>query len=240
MSITLNTARVGNFTSSQIGKLTTTGRGAEGFGSGAITYINEKYLERQLGRSLGVEMDSKVTSWGHLCEIRVNDLLGLEYQHRSNKTVIHPEYDFWSGSCDFIVPERLIAECKAYQPKNFTEYSLAIVRGDIDFLRSEFSMEFWQAVSNAIINQVPIAELICYMPFEFELDEIRQLARDMVEQGKYQYKWIIDAEKQYLPYVPNESKMRSFNRFQFEVLKSDVDFLTERVIKANKLLTKTK
>ncbi|MFZ7166537.1 MAG: hypothetical protein ACO1G5_03225 [Bacteroidota bacterium] len=234
MSITLNESRIGRFTSSEIYKLLTVGKTKGSFGKPALTYIEEKKLERELCRSLDVEVDTKVTSWGHLCEIRVNDLLELKYQHVSNVTIVYS--DVWSGSTDFRVPGERIAECKAYQPKKFIQYSKALIKGDIDFIRENFEQEYWQGVSNAIINGVPVAELISYMPYEFELDDIRSLAQELVEQGNNNYRWVINCDKQYLPYLPDHSLFRSFNRFEFEVPQQDKERLISAVERAGKLL----
>ncbi len=232
MSITLNKSRVGNITSSQIHKL---------FGSKTVlnTYIEERNLERESGRSLSVEFENRVTSWGHLCEDRVNELLGLKYSLQSNVTIDHPTIAHWRGSCDFLIRGERIAELKCYQPKKFLQYSKAILKGEIDFLRSEFPEEYWQAVSNGIINNVPVAELISYMPYEFELDDIRALAQEKVNEEKWQYKWVVDCEKQYMAYLPNESKFRSLNRFEFEIPKSDIELLTLKVEDVGKLLINT-
>jgi hypothetical protein len=235
-TIILNQKRVGNFTSSEIHKLLTEGVKKNTFGKPALTYIDEKKMEREFGRSLGTEVDARATSWGDICEIRVNDLIEMKYIYQSSITKVHPEIEYWSGSADFIVPGERIAECKAYQPKKFVQYTKAILKGDINFLRNEFPAEYWQCVSNAIINGVPMAEMISYMPFEFELDDIRKLAKKLTDSGELKYRWMIKAEKQYLAYVPNESKFRSLNRFEFEIPESDKQLLTAKVIEAGKLL----
>jgi len=236
MSITLNINRCGNFTSSEISKLLKEGKAKGTFGTPALTYIEEKNLERQLGRSLSVEFDNRVTSWGHLCESRVNELLGLKYSLQSNVTTDHPTIECWRGSCDFIVHGERIAELKCYQPKKFAQYTNALLKGEIEFLKSEFPDEYWQGISNAIINQVETVELISYMPMEWELDDIKQLAQEKVNEGLWQYKWVVDCEKQYMAYLPTHSKFRSLNRFEFEVSKADRDLLTSKVLEAQKLL----
>lgn len=236
MSITLNRSRVGNFTSSEISKLLKEGKAKGTFGAPALTYIEEKNLERQLGRSLSVEFDNRVTSWGNLCESRVNELLGLEYSLQSNVTIDHPTIPNWRGSCDFLVHGKRIAELKCYQPKKFAQYTNALLKKETEFLKSEFPEEYWQGISNAIINQVPVVELISYMPMEWELDDIKKLAQEKVNDGLWQYKWIVDCEKQYMAYLPTKSKFRSLNRFEFELPKSDAELLTQKVVEASKLL----
>lgn len=115
--------RIGNFTSSEIWKLTTTGRRdmtpqelvdwknkfpksrvttiEDGFGKPALTYIKQKNRERKLGRTLSVDVHARPTSWGNLVEKRVlNDILTTEYRTCSQDTIDHPTIETWRGSPD--------------------------------------------------------------------------------------------------------------------------------------------
>src|SRR6186713_1406515 len=120
--MTTNTARVGNFTSSEIVALTKTGSRPmteeekeahkkanpksrkttiESWpGEAAITYIEEKNMERRLGRSIDDEKSAKPLIWGKLLEGHVFDKLGLEYTLSSTETIVHPTIPYWSGSPD--------------------------------------------------------------------------------------------------------------------------------------------
>src|SRR5690242_19898627 len=69
-------------------------------GKAAQTYIDEKKMERRLGRSLHTEINARATSWGSLVENRVFDLLGLEYSLTSKETLVHPDFHYWAGSPD--------------------------------------------------------------------------------------------------------------------------------------------
>ena len=60
--------RNGNFTSSLIYNLMARDKSGKGFGVNALTYIEEKNMERRLGRAIESERDSRVMSWGSLCE----------------------------------------------------------------------------------------------------------------------------------------------------------------------------
>jgi hypothetical protein len=237
MSIISNEHRIGNFTSSEIWKLTTTGKGVNGFGAPAITYIKEKNLERKLGRSIKTEAYSKPMAWGNLIETYVfEEKLGLEYQIQSKSTDIHPEIKFWSGSKDLIVTGKKIGEIKCYEPKHFAEYADALLSKDTEFLKKECPEEYWQMISNSIINQVPNAEAILYIPYKSELAKIREYASNYDCSDPWQYRFIAESEDDSLPYIPDNGYYLDLNRFEFEVPQEDKDFLTERVLLAGSML----
>lgn len=228
-SIIENISRIGNFTSSQIYRL---------MGSPAVskTYIEERNLERQLGRSVDNEAYSNDMAWGSFLEQRVLDLLGLEYCLSSNQTDTHSEINYWSGSKDLIVIGVKISEIKCYQPKNFAKYTNALLTKDIEHIKKEFPKEYYQLVSNAIINKVPNAEAITYMPYESELEEIREMASNYDGVDQWKYRFISERDKSGLAYLPDGGFFKNLNLFEFEVPKEDKETLTERVLEAGKLL----
>lgn len=232
-----NTIRVGNFTSSNIHKLTTNDKKNTGFGAPALTYISEKNIERKLLRSIEGEAYSKEMAWGLFLEQRVLDLLGMEYELTSNQTDKHPEHDFWVGSKDLIVRSLKVADIKCYQLKNFALYTDCLLQKDPEKLKSEFPKEYWQLISNAIINQVPKAEAISYCPFNSELDEIREMALDYADIDQWKYRFIYESSPENLPNLEDSGCYNNLNRFEFDLPKADVELLTDRVIKASKLLT---
>jgi hypothetical protein len=229
MSITENIQRVGNFTSSQIFRL---------MGTPAVskTYISEKNIERQMGRSLEVEVYSKDMAWGSFLEQRVLNLIGLEYQLSSSETDVHPEISYWSGSKDLIVAGVKVSEIKCYQPKNFAKYTNALLTKDLELIKDEFPKEYWQAVSNAILNKVPNAEAITYMPYESELEEIREMASNYDGADQWKYRFIAESDKSSLAYLPDGGFFKNLNLFEFEVPKEDKELLTKKVLEAGKSL----
>ena len=66
----MDISRHGNFSSSEIWKLTKSGKGEYGFGAPAISYIQEKKYEISLDRSLTNETNSKPKIWGTFVEAR--------------------------------------------------------------------------------------------------------------------------------------------------------------------------
>jgi len=240
MSIISNTYRIGNFTSSEIHKLTTTGKGANGFGSAAITYIKEKNLERKLGRSIKTDAYSKAMAWGNLIEGYVfEEKIGLEYELLSKTTDVHPTIKYWSGSKDLIVRSKKIGEIKCYEPKHFAEYTDALLSKNTEVIKKECAEEYWQMISNAIINEVNKAEAITYIPYKSELAKIREYAANYDGPDQWKYRFIAESEEDSLPYIPDNGYYQDLNRFEFEIPKEDIELLTEKVLLAGTMLINT-
>jgi len=231
-----NKERIANFTSSQIWKLMSNGKAAGSIGAAGQTYIKEKRLEMRLGRSASVETYSKEMAWGHLMEQRVFDLLPFGYELTSQSTTLHPTISHWSGSKDIIVPGKKIGDIKCYYPKNFGLFADVLMQKNVALFREEYSEEYWQLVSNAIINQVPVAEAVLYCPYFSELEEIREMAANYDGEDQWQYRFIAESPSSYLPYIPDGGYYKNLYTFEFEVPKEDIDALTARVVMAKSLL----
>jgi hypothetical protein len=240
MSITENVNRIAHFTSSNIYKLMTKGKGQNGFGAPAITYIEEVILEKKLNRSISPDTYSRDMAWGTLLETWVSKILIKEdekYELLSETTIEHPTIKYWSGSTDMVLLGKKIGEIKCYQPKNFSKYAEALMKCDTNYLKENFAKEYWQLVSNAIINQVPIAEAILYMPYASELVEIADFAADYEGPDQWKYRFIAESDKSALAYLPDEGTVfKNLNRFEFEVPSGDKDILTEQVLLAGTML----
>ena len=238
--ITENKIRIGRFTSSEICALTTLSKNKNDFGVPAINYINEKKIERRLGRGLTTSIDARPTLWGKCLESRIFNLLGLEYKLCSQETIPHPEYDFWAGSpdaekfdegktvADIKCPYTLKSFCNAYHCKT------------IDDFREEHNdgeKYFWQVVSNSILTGAKYGELIFYCPYYSELDEVRKHSIDIeFTKIKNEYAWIFHALDSEIPYLPDGCYYKNIHTIRWEISQKDKDFLTEKVIKANRLI----
>lgn len=236
-SILSNPKRIGAFTSSEIHKLMAAGKGIHGFSAPALAYIKKKNLEIKLKRSISTDAYSRSMAWGNFMEKRVFDLLGTEYKKTTNTTVSHPTIKGWAGSCDLIITGEKIAEIKCYQPENFAQYVDALLTKDIEIIKDSHPAEYWQAVSNAVINNVPVAELICYMPYEDEMEAIRDMVDNLDATDQWKYRFIVESENSDLAVLPNDSYYTSFNRFEFIVPQEDIEALTKRVRLAISMLT---
>ena len=95
---------------------------------------------------------------------------------------------------------------------------------------------YWQLVSNAILTGCKYAELIVYVPYLSELQDIRDLAMNWTGDNEHHYKWIAFAMDDEMPYLIEGGHYKNLNRLRFEVPDADKAHLTERVLKAGVLL----
>jgi hypothetical protein len=206
------------------------------FGKPGITYIAEKNMERRLGRSLNTDTSSRATSWGKVVEMRVFELLGIEYQHVSTDTISHPEYgDFWSGSPD-LIKEDSISEIKCpYTLKSFCQFADCASIDEIREQHPDGEDYYWQVVSNAILTGKNKAELIIYCPYQKELQDIKDWVNNY-DGNQTPLAWIQFATDNELPYLTEGGFYKNLNIFAFDVPQSDKDLLTARVLEAAKLL----
>lgn len=247
-----NANRIGNFTSSEIVALTSTGKQALGFGVPAITYISIKRMERLLGRSIDDEKSARPLVWGKLLESRVFDLLGLDYTLSSQETDVHPEIEYWAGSKDGTheITERAVMDIKCpITLKSFCQLVFPLYCGltgfeAMDAIMNGFEHEgikyekhkdgekyYWQLVSNACINGTDWAELIVYMPYLNELNEIREAA-----EGNPKNYSIWASQDDELPYLIPGGFFQNLNIIRFKIPNEDKILITEAVKKAGTLL----
>jgi hypothetical protein len=246
--------RIGNITSSGIVDILATGKGQNGFGAAAISYITECNYERMLGRSISTETDSKPTSWGKLLEPRVFDLLPTSYTYSSKITDKHPTIPYWTGSKDGTneVENRAVIDIKCPMTlKSFIGLILPLYLGydgieAMNCIRNGFTYQgfkypahkdgdkfYWQLVSNAIINGLNYGELIVYMPYQSELLEIHEMAKDNPS-----VKWMGYMGEDSIPSLPDGGMFKNLNIIRFEIPQEDKDLLTNAVLKAGELLIK--
>jgi hypothetical protein len=229
MPIVENMERVGRFTSSKIHLLMKKGRSKDAlFTAGGMTYIEEKADEKMLCRCGDMGISGRSAMWGLFMEQYVfNGFVGTEYKIMANESVIYNDY--LSGSADLIIAGVKVSDIKCFEPKKFCKYVRMINAKDVERFKKDFPAEYWQLVSNAIINNVPNAEAIAFMPYEDELEEIQYLAANYDGADQYRYRFINESQKHELPYIPKESKMKNYNEFEFIVSKEDKKHLLERV-----------
>lgn len=243
----MDAIRNGNFTSSEIFRLMKAGKNKGSWSVDAYTYIEECNRERRLGRSIEVQTDARPLTWGKCVEKRSFDVLGLEYTLCSSITLQHPTIDFWCGSpdattsvivSDLKCPMTLTSFCQMVDPY----YEL--VNGEMKLVHEALTIEavrenhrdgdkfFWQIVSNAVLTGKKKGQLIVYVPYLDELDEIKTIA-----DGNPDYYWIWSADVEKLPYLIRGGHYKNVNVIEFDIMQRDVDALTERVLEAGKLLT---
>ena len=234
--------RAGNFSSSKINKLTKTSTGGKGFGVPALTYIEEKRMEKRLQRQLEKETTGRAAMWGQFIQHRVTNVL-LDSGCKPTKDVrrAHPTVENWTGAEDYVRSEPFSAmgEIKCFELKNFVKTHEAATIGWAT-LKDDCPEVAWQLVSHVILglqNKVitePKAELTLYVPYLEELSAIRAEA----DQGDtpYEFQWIKYAKDEELPYLIKGADFQNLTSFVFDIPKEDMDFLTSRVELANKFL----
>lgn len=228
--------RLTRFTSSDIYRLMTLNKKGDGFGAPALSYIEEKRLEKRLGRSLTTDVHTRDIAWGNFMEKRVFYLLGdINWVHTGKDTFIHPNIPGWAGSPDLKAPTK-IGDIKCFQPKNFAILTDAILKKDVQAFKESHPKEYWQLVSNCCIHGVDIAEIISYMPYQSELEEIRGMVENYCEPDQFKYEFIFRATDHELAYLPDGGYYQNLNSFEFEVPESDQLLLTATVLKAIELL----
>lgn len=232
------TERFGNFSSSEIWKLTKKGRGADVyFGAPALTYIEEKQIERRLGRPLSTDHNAKPTNWGKLVEPIAFEHLGIEHQLVSRKRYFHPTIEGWCGMPDTVTKD-LAGDIKSpYTLKSFCQMADAMAKADpIEAIKALKPEHYWQLVSNAILTGKPRAGLYIYCPYQEDLQTIRDAADNFDgDQNKVAFAWFAGDDD--LPYlIKGGAYYEDIHSLDFTVPEEDIEFITARVTAAVALL----
>ena len=216
----------------------------DGFAKPGHTYIEEIAFERLMKRTIKSEVKTQAMKWGSLMEIVLFDLLGMEYVMEHKTTLIHPKYNFWRGTPDLIVPKVKIGEIKCFEPKKFMQLTMCLLQEDIFELKENFPEEYWQCVSNANICEVNRAELMVYMPYRSELEEIIEkiVSGNFLERhglNDYDYYFMREENIESLPYLPDDSLVSNLNKFEFEIPEEDMKLIENRMIDSEIEVKKT-
>ena len=208
-----------------------------GFGAPALKYIKQKGMERRLGRRIDVENNARPLQWGKCVESIAFEKLGTAYRMCSNDTIVHPQYDYWSGTPDMIkyTPDGNVV-CDIKCPitlESFCDFIDSYEENGIQGVRNNHAdgeTYYWQLVSNAILTGCRRAELVIYMPYESELQEVKDNAE------LFSYQWIVFAHELELPYLIEGGHYKNINVLAFDIPQEDMDLLTANVVKANEMI----
>jgi len=231
-------SRVGNFTSSQVYRLMSKGRGnftLDNVGAPFHSYIKDKVREIRTGRPIQANTSGRATEWGNYMEewLFINKL-GLNYMLVSKTRYSHKTLP-WSGMPDLLV-EDLVGDIK--NPWTINSFCDAV---DSFISVEEFKKVkpeyYWQLVSNCILCDKENAEIIVHIPYQDELQAIRESTGDYDgDQNKIAFiNWGDDSE---LPYIVRDNHYKDLNHFKFKVSPEDKELLTQRITMAAEILKK--
>ena len=239
MSILQNENRIGNFTSSNAYLLVATDKTGKKFAETTMTYIEETNIERELGISIGNESSARPLEWGKHCEDFAFNEIDTGYTLTADTTIVHPEYDFWSGSPDGTTDTAVMDLKCPMTRKSFFKlvageniYSMVdgFARGGAKYKKhSDGAKYYWQLVSNAILTGKKFGELIVYIPYLRDLLDIKNSAKGL-------YKWIYYAADIELPFIHEGGAFKNITVMRFAIPQKDIDLLTEKMVEASHLL----
>jgi len=224
----------------------------DGPGVPFYTYVEECIIERFYKHSLENDMEVKAMAWGKLCEPIVHNLLPNEYILHSDETEIHPLYPEWRGTADgtkliedSVVDTVTDIKCPLTRKAHYNlikrlyhfDGLLAVKKRFIDGnviiqqIRKdskEGEKYYWQLCSNACILGAKYAELIVFMPYYEDLEDIQLYNSQLPEP----YWLVARAKEGELPYIDRETGIENVNIIRFQVPQADKDYLTSRVVLA--------
>jgi hypothetical protein len=253
----LSNIRIGRCTSSDIVALTSNGRSKGEPGAPFFTYVEECRMERFFKQRLENSVEVMAFSWGKLCEKIVHDSLGFKYQFQSDVTFEHPKFPEWVGTPDGKIEVdkkvdtitdikcpltrkafyNLVKDLYDFDGLNVSKKKTINGNEIIQSIRKqskEGEKYYWQLVSNASILKARYAELIVFMPYYEELEQIKLYNSQLAEPF-----WLVGrAKEDELPYIYKESGIQNINVIRFEVPVEDKMFLENRVKLAIELINK--
>jgi len=215
-------------------------------GAPFYTYVEECIMERFFKHSLENDMEVKAMQWGKLCEPIVHNKLSNDYILQSEETEIHPIHKEWRGTPDGRKTDTITDIKCPLSRKGFYNLVKRLYHFDgLDVVKKrnidgneviqqirkdskEGEKYYWQLVSNACILGAKYAELIVFMPYYEELEEISLYNSQLTDPF-----WLVARAKDgELPYIDKETRIENINIIRFEVPEEDKLFLESRVVLA--------
>lgn len=235
--------RNGTFSSSSIWKLATSGTSKGSIGADFYKYVNQVQNEIDLQRSINKEANGRSNTWGTFMEKYINDknILDMsEYVLVSEERLKHPILTNWTGMPDVRgVKIKSVGDAKCpYSLEVFCAKIKALNKG-VDEYKKQFKEDYWQLISNSILMnengiEVEYIQPIIFCPYQSQLDSIRTY--QLTDKKFDNMNWLQYAKDSELPYLVETGKYKNLNIFTFPINKEDVEFLTERVVKAINML----
>lgn len=219
----MNPIRNGKITSSQAYRVMGTPKVKQ-------TYLEELEFSKRMKCSLTQETNARPTTWGKFVEKRVFDLLPIEYKLTSKDTIQHPEIEHWCGSPDGVSKDAVFDIKCPYTRKSFAQLYKMIELNDVEYFKKNFDDYYWQLVSNAVLTNKDKGQLIIYLPYQKELDEIREMCQKNTDiELETKIFWIANSIDEDLPHQPNDSGYENLKIFTFDIPQSDKELLNETI-----------
>lgn len=257
IDIRTSNVRLGNFTSSDIYRLMSmgkrpmtdeekaarpkSGKGSktefveDGPGEAFYNYIEEKRLERKLGRTLNEDCSARQLIWGKLVEKVAFLVLGFDYQLTSRVSIIHPAFNCWVGTPDGESDSSVLEIKCPYTIKSFVELSDCKDINEVREKHKDGEKFYWQCVSNSILTNKKTADLVIYMPYKSELDQVRSMCEEW-DGHPNEVAWIHFGSDDSLPHLIDGMAYQNVRKITFDVSDQDKARLTARVKLAERLL----
>lgn len=257
ITVANNPARVGRFTSSEIHRLMSvgkrpmteeelaarpkSGKGSkatlveDGPGEAFYNYIEQKRLERKLGRLLKDEVSARPLTWGKIAEKAAHLTLGFEYKYCSQQTIIHPTIDELCGTPDGESDSSVLEIKSPYTHSSFCCLHDCNTIQEVREKHKDGEKFYWQCVNNSILTNKSTADLAFYMPYKSELDMIRELCHEY-EGNPNDVGWIHFGSDDDLPHLIEGMEYNNIKKISFEIPEQDKQRLLHRVKQAARLL----
>lgn len=222
------------------------------------SYIEEKFREYKLNRSINTDVNTRPIVWGKVLEMYVfKHKLGLEYTEMNERgRLFHADIENWCGVPDSMKNKTVVTDTKC--PSSMVNFCNLVddMAAGLEQFKKNQKEYYYQLVSNAILTGVKKAELIVYVPYEKDLLSLfnyvdnldnnalkpLKLVERNIEFIFYELLNFQDGENYApnIPYLPEGSKYKDLNKFEFDIPEADIKFLTQRVKKASELFKKKK
>lgn len=222
MSITENINRIGYFTSSQIYRLM-------GTPAPRKTYIEEVQLERQLKVSINDASNSRAANWGSILEHYVaKHYLPIGWEAWTEGTIVHPLIQGYSGTPD-IGSQYGSGDIKCFGRKKFAQIANLAAGNEIANLKAKFPEIYWQITSNAILTRSNKCLLVSFLPYDSELEHIRNWVANYEIAEEWKYRFIVESDKAELPHQSDNSDFENVIVWEWDLVIEDADNLLEMI-----------
>lgn len=227
-------------------------------GEAAVKYILDTKREQRIGRSLDNESSARPLLWGNLVEPYAFDQLGMEYIYSSQETINHPFIKRYKGTPDgkkedeggttveMKCPWTITSFCQLIEPLYEGLTGMDAMNALRDGYRDKDGLwhkphadgeKFYQqCISNSILQKTKHCELVIFLPYYSQLQDIMDLAnqKDGFEASKYYF--VANAVDGDLPSIPDDGFYKNLNIIRFDPPEQDKSHMITIIKKAEKYL----